>query len=182
VFQRRQIELVAGDVDIDRRVIPLAASQKTRAHNTDHIVETSMRYCDSIMSCYFLSSFVPLLLIRAYSFLRRRGSQGSTYELVDSEAQWREIQERQGQKQQMQTATAILPAAFSSPAQMQQQGVPQQATVRKASASLTSPSSNSSLLDQSNGELMMSTETASQASSRHRQHRKHHHRHSHKHR
>jgi len=134
------------------------------------------------MSCCFLSCFVLLLLICAYSFLRRRGSQGSTYELVDSEAQWREIQERQGQKQQMQTATAILPSAFSSPAQMQQQGVPQQATVRKASASLTSPSSNSSLLDQSNGELMMSTETASQASSRHRQHRKHHHRHSHKHR
>ena len=43
VLQRRPIELVAGDVDTDRRVIPLAASQKTRAHNTDRIAETSMR-------------------------------------------------------------------------------------------------------------------------------------------
>ncbi|EFX63179.1 hypothetical protein DAPPUDRAFT_119454 [Daphnia pulex] len=111
---------------------------------------------------------------------RRRSSQGSTYELVDSEAQWREIQERQG-LQQSQTAT-VRPAASSTP--VQQQPV-QQATVRKATTNavnVSSSSANDSLLDQSQSDLT-TVETNSQvSSSRHRHHRKHNHRHHHKHR
>lgn len=114
-----------------------------------------------------------------FSIYRRRGSQGSTYELVDSEAQWREIQERQG-LQQSQAAT-VRPAASSTP--VQQQPV-QQATVRKASnaVNVSTSSVNDSLLDQSHSDLT-AVETNSQASSRHRHHRKHNnHRHHHKHR
>jgi G3E family GTPase len=99
---------------------------------------------------------------------------------VDSEAQWREIQERQG-LQQSQTAT-VRPAASSTP--VQQQPV-QQATVRKATTNavnVSTSSANDSLLDQSQSDLT-TVETNSQvSSSRHRHHRKHNHRHHHKHR
>lgn len=114
---------------------------------------------------------------------RRRDSQGSAYELVDSEAQWREIQERQGQQQMMMAAT-VRPAASSTPTTAgTNQPVPvQQATVRKATNAVNvslSSSVNDSLLDQSD---INGVETSSHvSSSRHRQHRKHHHRH-HKHR
>ena len=92
-------------------------------------------------------------------FLRRRGSHGSTYELIDSEEQWREVQERKEQ--------ITHPTASSTP---QQQAV-QQATVRKATGAASTLSANESTDVQAN------VETTSQASSRHRQHRKHHHRH-----
>ena len=106
---------------------------------------------------------------------RRRGSQGSNYELVDSEAQWREIQERQG-LQQAQTAQ-VRPAASSTPVQQPVQ----QATVRKASnaVNVSTSSVNDSLLDQSQSDLT-AVETNSQASSRHRSHRKHRHHHKHR--
>lgn len=109
--------------------------------------------------------------------LRRRDSHGSTYELVDSEAQWREIQERQAGLQQSQTA-AVRPAASSSPVQP----LPvQQATVRKASnaVNVSTSSVNDSLLDQSHSDLT-GIETNSQASSRSRHHRKHRHHHKHR--
>lgn len=107
---------------------------------------------------------------------RRRSSHGSTYELVDSEAQWREIQERQAH-QQSQAAT-VRPAASSTP--VQQQPV-QQATVRKASnaVNVSTSSVNDSLLDQSQSDLT-AVETNSQTSSRHRHHRKHRHHHKHR--
>ncbi|KAI9555617.1 hypothetical protein GHT06_018132 [Daphnia sinensis] len=117
---------------------------------------------------------------RSHRRNRRRSSQGSTYELVDSEAQWREIQERQGLKQS-QTAT-VRPAASSTPVQ---QPPIQQATVRKSStnaANISTSSANDSLLDQSQSDVT-TVETNSQvSSSRHRHHRKHNHRHHHKHR
>lgn len=173
--QRTGIGATVGDGDTAPPATRLAASRITRAHTAGHTGgtgETVLSFC----------SIPPMELIVTNSGFhrRRRSSQGSTYELVDSEAQWREIQERQG-LQQSQTAT-VRPAASSTP--VQQQPV-QQATVRKATTNavnVSSSSANDSLLDQSQSDLT-TVETNSQvSSSRHRHHRKHNHRHHHKHR
>lgn len=173
--QRTGIGATVGDGDTAPPATRLAASRITRAHTAGQTEGTG-----EIFS--FSPSIPPMKLFRNFFFLyrRRRSSQGSTYELVDSEAQWREIQERQG-LQQSQTAT-VRPAASSTP--VQQQPV-QQATVRKATTNavnVSSSSANDSLLDQSQSDLT-TVETNSQvSSSRHRHHRKHNHRHHHKHR
>ena len=97
-----------------------------------------------------------------YGKCRRRSSHGSAYELVDSEAQWKQVQERNEQHQQKKS----LPIASSTPIQ-----AVQQATVRKASSTTVSSTVNAESLSDPNN----SVETSSQSSSRHRHHRKHHH-------
>lgn len=164
-----------GEGDIAPPATRLVASQIIRVLITDPIGGISNYLISTII--HWISRHLNGDFRRLFSiFFRRRDSHGSTYELVDSEAQWREIQERQA-LQQSQTAT-VRPAASSTP--VQQQPV-QQATVRKASnaVNVSTSSVNDSLLDQSQSDLT-AVETNSQTSSRHRHHRKHKHHHKHR--
>lgn len=168
VFRNRRE--TAGEEDIVHPVTRLEASRIIRVLITDRIEGISNH-----ITVIFPRWKMDLMALDVF-ISRRRSSHGSTYELVDSEAQWREIQERQAH-QQSQAAT-VRPAASSTP--VQQQPV-QQATVRKASnaVNVSTSSVNDSLLDQSQSDLT-AVETNSQTSSRHRHHRKHRHHHKHR--